>query len=183
MALLGFFPFNHSRYFCLNLSSHKNIISRHVIVHEDVFPYANIQRFQNQSYDFLDQGCISHLISSLTQTSPQNAAHPIDTPNQQHYIPPSLDGCASPLPTKLVLTSTQHQPSSSTSASSPEPSPSPLEPPSPPHSARQPTHPMMIRAQSGVFKSKFQFNLSTTTISTLPKSPKLAYPELECCNA
>lgn len=48
------YPTNHHGYQCLDLSSRKIIISRHVIFDETIFPFKSVKPNEAPSYDFLD---------------------------------------------------------------------------------------------------------------------------------
>ena len=50
---LGYSP-HHKGYRCMDLTTHRIIISRHVIFDESTFPFASSQQPSAASYDFLD---------------------------------------------------------------------------------------------------------------------------------
>lgn len=52
-VFLGY-PSNHRGYECLELSSRKIIISRHIIFDEDVFPFFTLDTSESSYYGFLN---------------------------------------------------------------------------------------------------------------------------------
>ena len=86
---------NHRGFRCLDLSSNKIILSRHVRFDEDVFPFASLHQYTSQHYDFLN----------TTHTIPL-PIHPITTVGNEAPItdPPT------PNPTETALTEPIIQP-------------------------------------------------------------------------
>ncbi|CAL9244028.1 unnamed protein product, partial [Arabidopsis halleri] len=139
-VFLGY-PLDHRGYRCLDLSTKRVILSRHVVFHENIFPFA--ERSSPASFDHVLPLTVPDPIPKPKVTDP---AQPI-TPS-----PPS-----SPSPP------TSPSPSPPTSPSQ-SPSPSPPPPPPPPHRYQ-------TRSNSGIVKPRTQLCLHTdSTISPLPLS-------------
>ncbi|KAK2355223.1 hypothetical protein QL285_092651 [Trifolium repens] len=181
-VFLGY-PSNHRGYKCLDLSSNKIIICRHVIFDENTFPYAKLHTPQTTTYTFLDNDMSPYIIDHLlTQTqpdlNPSPPAHPINR------FPSPISG--------HTITNISHTPDSTnrpTTPSSPtRPSP-PLDetthsqPPPPPinrktlppifqTSSQTYTKPV-TRSQHNIFKpNQKYYGLHTqVTKSPLPKNP------------
>lgn len=191
-VFLGFPP-NHRGYACLDISSKKIIISRHVTFDETLFPFSDLGTFSHASYEFLSSSSMSPLMlehymnvvrnpelrpqPNIPSPSPMSTSRPL-TPNPLPSSPPPPPAQSSPTPTHEVLRPVAPSPSL-------DPSPNPpitqvysrrprttsntepiLIPPPPPH------HPMTTRAKDGIHKPKQPLNLNTqtTTISPLPRS-------------
>jgi len=74
-VFLGY-PSNHRGYKCLELSSNKIIICRHVIFDETNFPYAKIHTTKPATYTFLDDDLSPYIINHLltqTQSDPNKS--------------------------------------------------------------------------------------------------------------
>jgi hypothetical protein len=52
-VFLGY-PSNYRGYKCLDMTTNKTIICRHVLFDESVFPYAKLHTPQSTTYNFLD---------------------------------------------------------------------------------------------------------------------------------
>ncbi|GKC76793.1 ribonuclease H-like domain-containing protein [Tanacetum coccineum] len=135
------YPSNNKGYRCLDLTSIRIIISRHVIFDKTVFPYGSMSPHHSSSYTFLDSdpSPISNefLTSDFPTTRVPHAPSPAPTPT-----PPPSQPNPSPPPPPLFLN-----------------------PPPPP-----PTHPMTTRSERGISKHVTRLNLHTDTISHIPKS-------------
>ncbi|KAL9239100.1 hypothetical protein vseg_013451 [Gypsophila vaccaria] len=79
-AFLGYPP-NHRGYLCLDLSTRKIIVSRHVTFHETVFPFQQLHKPTPSTYTFLD----SDLPPTLQQHRSQ--LHPTPSPATSHIRP------------------------------------------------------------------------------------------------
>jgi histone deacetylase 1/2 len=90
-VFLGY-PSNHRGYKCLDLSSNKIILCRHVIFDETSFPYAKPHTPQTTTYNFLDNDMSPYTIDHLlTQAQPDKTQHPpAQTPISDHpnTLPP-----------------------------------------------------------------------------------------------
>ncbi|KAJ9543577.1 hypothetical protein OSB04_023284 [Centaurea solstitialis] len=149
-VFLGY-PINHRGYRCLDLSTRKIIISRHVVFNETIFPFGSMTPSSPPSYDFLDYSFDSTPISRSLRESP-SAVTPIPTSTTQpNHPPPDPSNPEPPLP----ITS---PPTTSTIPT----------PPLPPTNTS--THPMVTRAKSGITKPTQRLNLHTTIESPLPWS-------------
>nr|GEV19060.1 ribonuclease H-like domain-containing protein [Tanacetum cinerariifolium] len=73
------YPSNHRGYRCLDLSSNKIIISRHVRFDEDIFSFGNVTSSTTPSYDFLSPPILPTM---------QTDTLPIPKPLVQHVQPP-----------------------------------------------------------------------------------------------
>ena len=67
MCLLGY-PSSHRGYKCYDLSSHKIILSRHVIFDENTFPFSQSSISTPHEYNFLEDSPI--VLNSTQHTSP-----------------------------------------------------------------------------------------------------------------
>ncbi|GJV80206.1 ribonuclease H-like domain-containing protein [Tanacetum coccineum] len=111
---------NHRSYRCLDLTTNKIIISRHVTFDETVFPYGSTPSTTVPSYTFLDEPDINPPSVSVSQilppensphtppTSPPHAAQPATPTMAQSPIPPSNDGSAHPHSPITTPTSQDH---------------------------------------------------------------------------
>ncbi|GJY11793.1 reverse transcriptase domain-containing protein [Tanacetum coccineum] len=174
-VFLGY-PALHRGYRCLDLSTNKIIISRHVIFDEDQFPSGSMTPDAPPSYDFLlpSQNTLAsqttHTIDTLIldmPTGPPPANHPY--PNQTHPInhPETTTPGSTPTPEPTV--------------SGPHTTPTPPSPPSntqltPPAAAfldNAPptnTHHMVTRAKASISKPLARMNCHVTTTSPIPLS-------------
>ena len=62
-VFLGY-PSSHRGYRCYELTTHKIIISRHVVFDEFNFPFSNFSTYTTQAYDFLDSSYPSLLLQT-----------------------------------------------------------------------------------------------------------------------
>ncbi|KAJ9567043.1 hypothetical protein OSB04_003009 [Centaurea solstitialis] len=150
-VFLGY-PTHHRGFRCLDLSSRKIIISRHVVFHESIFPFDSVSPSDPPSYNFLDDTTepspiLSHFLHHPTPTT--------TTPST------SLNHPTPPPPTDHTSPSSSSPPNS---ADSHVPTPHPPEP------SGHPTHHMTTRAKSGITKPIQRLNLHTTTTSPVPRS-------------
>ena len=80
------YPANHRGYRCLDLSSNKIIISRHVRFDEDVFPFGTLTPSPQPTYDFL----LPPPSPTLSTPEPQQpTTTPIHTQAHTHTPPPT----------------------------------------------------------------------------------------------
>ena len=185
-VFLGY-PSNHRGYKCLELSSNKIIICRHVIFDETTFPYAKIHTPKPTTYTFLYDDLSPYIINHLlTQTqSNQNqspSAHQIyqpSSPTSNHQnTPPNLNSSyqspTSPSPTTRLSPQSCTTPLSHTSATpshsqiTNQPSPPPIFQP-----VLQTDTKPVTRSQHGIFKPnpKYCCLHKHVTKSPLPKNP------------
>ncbi|KAL8139424.1 hypothetical protein V2J09_005445, partial [Rumex salicifolius] len=187
---------NHRGYKCLDISTSKIIISRHVVFDETKFPY-NDSDFCSSSSDILKSTIEeSHpLTSNYYLSAPQNHGpslqsyrmpqSPPANPNLSNS-PSSTTGPTSlPIPTNSAQPITHppdptapfiHDPTSTT----PLPNPNPSLPPSTNPIPSTNTHSMCTRAKDGISKPKTIFNLNTT-VSPLPTNHKGALQDPQWC--
>ncbi|GJW81798.1 ribonuclease H-like domain-containing protein [Tanacetum coccineum] len=182
-VFLGY-PTLHRGYRCLDLSTNKIIISRHVIFDEDQFPFGSMTPDAPPSYDFLlppqhtfapqttqatpiqaPTGTPPHLIHGPTHTHPAN----LHGPNQTHHthpFEPTTPGhtpTPSPNPSGPNTTPTLPSPVSNTQ----------LTPPAatfPENAPPTNTHHMVTRAKAGISKPLARMNCHVTTTSPIPRS-------------
>jgi histone deacetylase 1/2 len=104
-VFLGY-PSNHRGYKCLNLTTNKIIICRHVLFDESTFPYAKLHTPLSTTYTFLENEVSPYLITHLmnqgpttsqnsqpiTNSSPPNSGHttPVLNAPPQPVRPPTL---------------------------------------------------------------------------------------------
>ncbi|KAJ9536157.1 hypothetical protein OSB04_un000658 [Centaurea solstitialis] len=84
------YPSNHRGYRCLDLSTHKIIISRHVTFDESGFPFGSMTPTSPPSYDFLDHSVDSSPISRRLLMTPSmypTSATPPSPADQHNPIP------------------------------------------------------------------------------------------------
>jgi histone deacetylase 1/2 len=91
-VFLGY-PSNHRGYKCLNITTNKIIICRHVLFDESTFPNAKLHTPPSDTYTFLDNDISPYLINHImtqdtnplihpsTATTIPNLAHPNPLPN------------------------------------------------------------------------------------------------------
>ncbi|KAJ9546350.1 hypothetical protein OSB04_018893 [Centaurea solstitialis] len=142
-VFLGY-PSLHRGFRCLDLSTKRIIISRHVTFDESIFPFGSVTPDDPPSYSFLDDTSEpSPIMRDILQPSSSNSP-----------VEPSEISPGSPNP-----------------ASQTEPSPSPTEPHQPPPPPPSITsHPMTTRAKSGIHKPTQRLNLHTASLTPLPRS-------------
>ncbi|KAJ9566959.1 hypothetical protein OSB04_002925 [Centaurea solstitialis] len=140
-VFLGY-PSLHRGFRCLDLSTKRIIISRHVTFDESIFPFRSVTPNDPPSYSFLDDTSDPSPIMRDILQSPSSG--------------PSTE------PSQTPQGSPQPNPTTATSTSPTAPSP----PPPPPQSS----HPMTTRAKSGIHKPTQRLNLHTTSITPLPRS-------------
>ena len=149
-VFLGYPP-HHRGYQCLDLSSNKIFIPRHVIFDETNFPFATINSPKPSQYELLDEALPIDRFSSFEWPNQMvGPIAPLSPPMAINHTPTGL--LVSDLHT---FSSTVSNPIASTTPQSP-----PL--------IR--THHMTTRAPHGIFKPRQPLNLSVTTTS-LPIPP------------
>ncbi|GJX77762.1 ribonuclease H-like domain-containing protein [Tanacetum coccineum] len=180
-VFLGY-PALHRGYRCLDLSTNKIIISRHVIFDEDQFPFGSMTPDTPPSYDFLLPPHNTHtsqtthpnnhqlppptaMPPSPTHTSPtqspqaqpQSPHHPLTprTPATHQQIPiPPLSSTHEP--TTPSSTPNTHITSPAATAHGNAPTTN--------------THHMVTRAKAGISKPLARMNCHATTTSPIPRS-------------
>nr|GEW32253.1 ribonuclease H-like domain-containing protein [Tanacetum cinerariifolium] len=175
-VFLGY-PALHRGYRCLDLSTNKIIISRHVIFDEDQFPFGSMTPDQPPSYDFL-------LPPPNTQvTNPPNHHLSTGKPTPSIHIP------TQPYPSQLHSTphlDPANEPVTLTKPTTPDPTPVPTSPsPTPnthlttpaattssnaPNGPTTNTHHIVTRAKAGISKPLARMNCHVTTTSPIPRS-------------
>jgi hypothetical protein len=63
-VFLGY-PSNYRGYKCLDMTTNKTIICRHVLFDESAFPYAKLHTPQSTTYNFLDNDLSPYLINDI----------------------------------------------------------------------------------------------------------------------
>ncbi|GKA33489.1 ribonuclease H-like domain-containing protein [Tanacetum coccineum] len=171
-VFLGY-PTLHRGYCCLNLSTNKIIISRHVIFDEDQFPFGSMTPDVPPSYDFLLPPQHT-FVPQTTQATPIQAPtgplpHIIHGPNQTqhtHPLEPTTPGhtpTSGPNPSGLNTTPTPPSPVLNTQ----------LTPPAatfPENAPPTNTHHMVTCAKAGISKPLAHMNCHVTTTSSIPRS-------------
>ncbi|KAJ9551570.1 hypothetical protein OSB04_015615 [Centaurea solstitialis] len=174
-VFLGFPP-NHRGYACLDISSKKIIISRHVTFDETIFPFSDLGSYSHASYEFLTSSSMSPLMLEHYMNVVRNP-EARQQPNTSSPLPQAHPPSDTPTPTPCRSHSAPAPPPSFVSRPNPpitqvytrRPHITPPTTPVPP----QPSHPMTTRAKDGIHKPKQPFNLhtqTTTTTSPLPRS-------------
>ncbi|GJY55513.1 ribonuclease H-like domain-containing protein [Tanacetum coccineum] len=189
---------NHRGYRCLDLTTNKIIISRHVTFDETVFPFGSNTNASAPSYTFLEEPV--NIISQLIRNTPLPTTQPtIPTTPQPTNItlnPIATDPC-SPAPTTTFVGPSQPANVSPQPVNSPIPQPTPPQttPPDPQPNNNvlpQPTnpnpntvsvHPMVTRYRVGSNKPTKKFTFHVTPISPLPKSYRDAFNDPNWQNA
>jgi len=90
-VFLGY-PSNHRGYKCLELSSRKIIISRHVNFDETIFPFSSSPAPASSCYEFLDTSNAHFPYHMLPTSTTHQSIQPIPTPNtpQINTTPPPI---------------------------------------------------------------------------------------------
>lgn len=150
------YPSNHHGYWCLDLSSCKIIISRHVTFDENTFNFKSVTPIEPPSYIFLT--LFPHRHHPLTiWPIPFISTHHIP----YHYPLPSYSA-SSPF-SDQTSSSLSNQSSVSPSSSSPFINMVPHK-----HVIPLPTHDMNTHGKSDIHKSIQRLNIHTTSISPVP---------------
>ncbi|KAJ9556217.1 hypothetical protein OSB04_010831 [Centaurea solstitialis] len=189
-VFLGY-PSNHRGYKCFDISNNQICISHHVQFEESIYPFSIQHSNITLDYTFLSPPFNPLLwdnVRSSQPTAPPNAPHltslgPTPSgPTASHQSSPSPHqpsgiriASLGPTPTPLgqTLSPPSAHPSDPTPNTHTPPQPSPQ--PTPPHSVpQQPPRTMPTRAMDGITKPKQLFNLNTTSIVPIPKTPHLA---------
>nr|GEU99600.1 hypothetical protein [Tanacetum cinerariifolium] len=174
------YPTNHRGYRCLDISSNKIIISRHVRFDEDVFRLEMLPLLINQN-DFL----LPPIQTTTNVPTTELFVQHIDEPNNLITAHPTTPLTSPPQPDSLLSHSStpiQPQPDTHPSHSS---TPIPTLAQTQSHaqtvdshtsvpinnsSQTMPTHPMVTRAKARIFKQLKCMNCHVTTTSPLPRS-------------
>ncbi|GJR38914.1 ribonuclease H-like domain-containing protein [Tanacetum coccineum] len=182
------YPTNHRGYRCLDMSTNKIIISRHVRFDEDIFPFGTERQSTPPTYDFLLP------IATSQPTAAPPPTQPIIPPSHNLLRDPTISPTTPPhnsLPHQTQHSPQPHSPTSATSSpniaispitsqhhsaqATPLPQTHPVQFPDtqiPPATQPKPvsTHPMVTRAKAGIFKPLERMNYHVTTTSPLPRS-------------
>ncbi|GJZ06490.1 ribonuclease H-like domain-containing protein [Tanacetum coccineum] len=171
---------NHRGYRCLELSSNKIIISRHVRFDEDVFPFETVTSSTRPSYDFLlppilpniqpniiptPEPIVQHVQPSSNLSTP--AAQPISAPPSPTVTSPPHAHSSPSLTPVAPLAHTQSQaqivtpPQSNTNHATSHTDNS---------TQTVSMHPMVTRAKADIFKPLERMNYHVTTTSPLSRS-------------
>nr|GEZ18788.1 ribonuclease H-like domain-containing protein [Tanacetum cinerariifolium] len=170
---------NHRGYRCLDLTTNKIIISRHVTFDETVFPYGSTPSTMVPSYTFLDEPDINPPFISVSTFQP--LVHELTTPptspthSAQSPITPIIDGSTHTPITPHSAQSTNHEaPSSLNSAkhvptiiSDPSFNPNP-------HSV----HYMVTRFRVGTNRPVERLTLHVYSVYPLPRSMREAFNDV-----
>ncbi|GKB73087.1 ribonuclease H-like domain-containing protein [Tanacetum coccineum] len=177
---------NHRGYRCLDLSTKKILISRHVTFDETIFPYGSAKPVSVPSYDFLDDPEIplhhvsvfspstTTLLASPGPNSPSPTAQPNITLHGPNTTPPTVH---SPHHTTSPTGPTQ----SSTRDASPllplknNSMPSQIIPDPPTNPNPSSVHSMVIRFRVGSNRPPERLSLYVSSVSLLPKSYRDAF--------
>ncbi|KAJ9546580.1 hypothetical protein OSB04_019123 [Centaurea solstitialis] len=161
-VFLGY-PSNHRGYKCFDISNNQIFISRHVQFEESIFPFSIQHSNTTLDYNFLSPPFNPLLWDNV------HSSQPISPPNAPH--PTSLGPTPAPLAQTLSPPSAHPSDPASNTQTPPQLSPQPT----PPHSVpQQPPRTMRTRAMDGITKPKQLFNLNTTSIVPILKTPYLA---------
>lgn len=79
-VFLGY-PSKHRGYKCLDMTTNKIIICRHVLFDESTFPYAKLHTPQSTTYTFLDNDLSPYLINYIMAQDQKNSSVPPSKPN------------------------------------------------------------------------------------------------------
>ncbi|WVZ91380.1 hypothetical protein U9M48_037560 [Paspalum notatum var. saurae] len=180
------YPPEHKGYKCMDLKTHKIILSRHVIFDENVFPFRTTQQpvpapIAAPASTFLPGPPLPPSqpeISAASTSSTRELIPQLSTASAAptHFIPGSPDHAATPqslpsIPVDTISPATQSPKPSASSPSEAGALPSVFRYASPTVTR----HHMLTRAKHGIFKPKQITNLSTsTTISPIPTSYRAA---------
>ncbi|PKU83709.1 Retrovirus-related Pol polyprotein from transposon TNT 1-94 [Dendrobium catenatum] len=146
---------SHKGYKCYNLKTHKIHISRHVVFHEEIFPYKT-EPPKSNSDSSVPPIPISPYLLTPTSTIPSQSHKP--------------DTTLPTVPNQIPITTTTSQNVQYNSLAPETTSPAPTAPP--PH---RPSHPMTTRLKSGISKPKQIFSLvSNSSMQDTPKTFKQA---------
>ena len=106
------YPSSHRGYKCYNPSSHKIILSRHVMFDVSVFPFTKLSSSPSIAYDFLDENMHHALIQAIHHTSlpsgPPSSCQPTLLRLAPHELGPASPESPNPPP---VSTGLPHAPS------------------------------------------------------------------------
>ncbi|GKD59032.1 ribonuclease H-like domain-containing protein, partial [Tanacetum coccineum] len=177
--------YNHRGYRCLDLTTNKIIISRHVTFDETVFPYGSTPSTTVLSYTFLYEPDINLPSVSVSQipplknsphtppTSPPHAAQPATPTMAQSPIPPSNDRSAhphSPITTPMAQDhSNEHAPN--------------IIPDPPVNPNPDSVHHMVICFRVGSNRPIERLTLHVSSVSPLPRSYHEAFNDVNWQNA
>ncbi|KAL9228101.1 hypothetical protein vseg_003715 [Gypsophila vaccaria] len=152
-VFLGY-PSSHRGYKCLDLVTKKIIIARHVTFDEAVFPFASQTPVTPASYDFLTCDPSPYMHTHIHTQNPETTSPP--PPTNSHAQSPAPTTASPPDASLGPIPETSSSSSNHVAATPPPPSLSPQ---------------MTTRAHHGIYKPKTLFDLCTTTLAPIPKSP------------
>ncbi|GJT06025.1 ribonuclease H-like domain-containing protein [Tanacetum coccineum] len=174
------YPANHRGYRCLELSSNKIIMSRHVRFDEDVLPFGTVMSSTKPSYDFLLPPKLHNIQPNIIPTPEpivqnfQPPPNPSTTATQPISAPPSLT-VTSPLHTHSSPSLTLVAPSVHTQSQAQTITPPQLDTSHTTSHTNNSTqivsmHPMVTRAKADIFKPLESMNCYVTTTSSFLRS-------------
>ncbi|KAJ0596182.1 putative RNA-directed DNA polymerase [Helianthus annuus] len=187
-VFLSYPPNNHG-YKCLDLATNKILINRHVIFDETIFPFASQPKPSLHTYEFFTDPL--HPIywphthfPNPQRSNPSSSTQPTNSTTTTPHGPPLSSPNNSQTPPTF-------QPDTQPSLNDQDPTPpgpsnirtysrrprQSVVPPSPPpfHSTFHPapsSRTIRTRSMDGISKPKQPFNLFTSTITPIPKTPK-----------
>ncbi|GKD62025.1 ribonuclease H-like domain-containing protein [Tanacetum coccineum] len=169
------YPAYHRGYRCLDLSTNKIILSRHVTFDELQFPYGSVTHAHPPSYTFLEPN-ISPITRHIIQSQPEPPpTTPLHSAQQQTQQPPTQQ--QTPL-SPISQQTAQQQPAPSPTTSTPSTTQQQQSPqsqpsthnPTPAQNPQPQNYPIITQLQVGTFKPNPRFHGHTSHISLLPKS-------------
>ncbi|GKC29598.1 ribonuclease H-like domain-containing protein [Tanacetum coccineum] len=170
---------NHRGYRCLDLTTNKIIIFRHVTFDETVFPYGSTPSTKMPFYTFLDEPDINPPFVSVSTFQPP--IHEPTTPptspthSAQSPITPIIDGSAHTPITPHSAQSTYHEAPSSPNSAQHAPS---IIPDPPVNLNPDLVHHMVTRFCAGTNRPVEHLTLHVSSISPLPRSYREAFNDV-----
>ncbi|KAK1421243.1 hypothetical protein QVD17_23430 [Tagetes erecta] len=176
-VFLGY-PSNHRGYKCLDIFNNQIVISRHVVFEESIYPFSIQHSTTTLDYNFLNPPFNPLLWDTIHPSKPTVSP---DAPLTNSTIPPHSN--LSPPPSSGQPQPAQPYNPTPQSHSTPIPQAPPQPSTQPTSASQQPTRTMRTRAMDGITKPKHLFNLNTTALVPIPKTPHLALSTTEWYNA
>uniref|UniRef100_A0A251T5P9 non-specific serine/threonine protein kinase n=1 Tax=Helianthus annuus TaxID=4232 RepID=A0A251T5P9_HELAN len=183
------YPPDFRGYRCLDPTTGKVSISRHVTFDENTFPYTTPQP---TTFQFLDDSIPPgfDFIPTQPTTTPPGPNPPIQTgPNPSVQPATPAPSQHSPPPFRPIIYTRRPKPAATSTSAQPDLLPTNSQPTQPAHdhhshtSAAQSTtvppnlHPMATRSKTGSSKPAHKLNLHTTTISPIPSTYGKAFTD------